>query len=100
MRMLAALPEVEVTEMSTTAEGRADSRKHKCTRTNIVLDDRLIEQARELMGLQTKRDIVEEALRLLVQIRRQEGVRRLRGKLHWEGDLDAMRQGRFLDARD
>ncbi|MBU0610602.1 MAG: type II toxin-antitoxin system VapB family antitoxin [Armatimonadetes bacterium] len=86
--------------MSTTAEERADSRKHKCSRTNILLDDRLIEQARELTGLQTKRDIVEEALRLLVQIRRQEGVRRLRGKLHWEGDLDAMRQGRFLDARD
>lgn len=69
----------------------------RCTRTNIVLNDALIEQARELTGLQAKREIVEEALRTLVQIRRQEGVRRLRGKLHWEGDLDELRRGRFQD---
>jgi Arc/MetJ family transcription regulator len=42
-------------------------------------------------GLPTKRAAVEEALRTLLRLRKQEGIRRLRGKLDWQGDLDAMR---------
>jgi hypothetical protein len=42
----------------------------------------------------------EEALRLLTRLKQQEQVRALRGQLHWEGDLDAMREGRFHDAAD
>jgi len=64
-------------------------------RTNIVLDDELLERARKLTGLTTKRAVVEEALRLLVKLREQEGVRSLRGRLRWEGDLSQMREGRF-----
>jgi len=64
-------------------------------RTNIVLDDELLERARRLTGLTTKRAVVEEALRLLVKLREQEGVRSLRGRLRWEGDLSQMREGRF-----
>ena len=63
-------------------------------RTNIVLDEGLIDRARKLTGNKTKKQVVQEALRLLIQLKEQEQVRSLRGKLHWEGDLDEMRQGR------
>lgn len=60
-------------------------------RTNIEIDDKLMDEARRASGLPTKRATVEEALKLLVQTKRQAGIRRLRGKLHWEGSLDEMR---------
>jgi hypothetical protein len=41
--------------------------------------------------------VIEEALRTLVRLKAQEQIRTLRGKLHWEGDLDALREGRFED---
>jgi len=47
--------------------------------------------------------VVEEALRLVVQLKKQEGILKLFGKVHWEGDLDEMRASRFPDwdeARD
>ena len=66
-------------------------------RTNIVLDDDLIEEAMALTGLSTKRAVVHEALRTLVRLRRQASIRHLRGKLQWEGNLDEMREGRFID---
>ncbi|MCA9943814.1 MAG: type II toxin-antitoxin system VapB family antitoxin [Ardenticatenaceae bacterium] len=68
-------------------------------RTNIVLDDELVERALALTGLKTKRAVVEEALRTMIQLREQAQVRSLRGKLHWEGNLDEMREGRFEPAR-
>ena len=61
-------------------------------RTNIVIDDALLEQAQKLIGARSKRETVEAALRMLVQIKRQEAIRSARGKLRWEGDLDAMRR--------
>ena len=61
-------------------------------RTNIVIDDDLMRQALKLTGFKTKREAVEEALRTLVRLRAQAEGRRLRGKLHWEGDLEAMRR--------
>lgn len=64
-------------------------------RTNIVLDDALIEEARKLTGIKTKKELIHEALRTLIRLRQQGEVRSLRGKLHWEGDLDEMRQSRF-----
>ena len=42
-------------------------------------------------GLKTKREAVEEGLRTLLRLRKQEKIRRLRGKIDWRGDLDAMR---------
>lgn len=63
-------------------------------RTNIDIDDELMEEALRRSGLPTKRAAVEEGLRLLIQTRRQAGLRRLRGKVKWEGDLQAMRTGR------
>jgi Arc/MetJ family transcription regulator len=63
-------------------------------RTNIDIDDELIDKARRLTGLRTKKDVVQEALRTLIRIREQGTVRTLRGKLSWEGDLDELRKGR------
>lgn len=63
-------------------------------RTNIVIDDKLMAQALKLGGYRTKRRAVEEGLRLLVRLRRQERARRLRGKLDWDGSLDDLRRDR------
>lgn len=61
-------------------------------RTNIIIDDRLMKRAMRASGATTKREAVEKGLRLLVQMKKQEKIRTLRGKLRWEGDLDAMRR--------
>ena len=63
-------------------------------RTNIVIDDKLMKAALRATGLKTKREVVELALRTLLKLREQEGIRQLRGKVVWEGDLDAMRTDR------
>jgi Arc/MetJ family transcription regulator len=60
-------------------------------RTNIILDDHLVDRARKLTGIKTKREVIHEALRLLIQLREQSEVRNLRGKVRWVGDLDSMR---------
>jgi len=64
-------------------------------RTNIVLDDNLIQRAQKLTGIKTKREVVHEALRVLILLREQAEVRSLRGKLRWEGNLDEQRQARI-----
>lgn len=66
-------------------------------RTNIVLDEALIEKAQELTGLKTKRAVVDEALRMLIQVYEQAEVRTLRGQLRWEGDIDAARLARISE---
>lgn len=63
-------------------------------RTNIVIDDDLIEQAMKATGLPTKRAVVEAGLQLLVQVKAQTGVRRLRGRVEWQGNLAELRSGR------
>jgi len=63
-------------------------------RTNIVLDDKLIERAQKLTGIKTKREVVHEALRLLILLNEQGEVRSLRGKLPWDGTLSEQRQSR------
>ena len=60
-------------------------------RTNIVIDDALMADALQASGARTKRQAVELGLQTLVRLRRQADIRRLRGKLSWEGDLDALR---------
>ncbi len=63
-------------------------------RTNIVIDDALMTQALEVSGAKTKREVVELGLQALVRLKRQAKIRKYRGKLMWEGDLDAMRTDR------
>ena len=60
-------------------------------RTNIDIDDALMRKARAASGAKTKREIVEEGLRLIVQRQAQREILQFRGKIHWEGDLEAMR---------
>ena len=60
-------------------------------RTNIVIDDKLMRDTLRATGLKTKREAVEQGLRTLLRLNRQAEIRRFRGKLAWQGDLDAMR---------
>jgi Arc/MetJ family transcription regulator len=66
-------------------------------RTNIEIDDKLIKQAMRASKTTTKRAAVEAALNLMVRLKKQGEIRRLFGKVQWEGNLAAMREGRFLD---
>lgn len=63
-------------------------------RTNIVIDDQLMEEALASTGASSKREVVEIALRTLVRLKRQEKIKAFRGKLSWEGDLDVTRATR------
>ncbi len=63
-------------------------------RTNIVIDDSLMRDALRVTGVATKKEVVELGLRTLVRLKQQEAVRKQRGKLLWEGDLEAMRRDR------
>ena len=60
-------------------------------RTNIVIDDKLMNDVIKATGAKTKREAVELGLRTLVRLKKQEQIRGLRGKLRWLGDLDQMR---------
>ena len=62
-------------------------------RTNIVIDDKLMSDALKTTGFRTKKEVVEEGLKLLIKKNKQNSIRKLRGKLKWEGDLDEMRGG-------
>jgi Arc/MetJ family transcription regulator len=66
-------------------------------RTNIHIDDRLMRQAMRSSRSRTKRAAVEEGLRLLIQTRAQGTIRRLRGKIRWDGTLHKSRLGRFVE---
>jgi Arc/MetJ family transcription regulator len=66
-------------------------------RTNIDIDDHLMGEAMRASGKTTKRAVVEEALHLLVRTKRQVRIRKWRGKVAWEGDLEASRASRILD---
>ncbi|MCZ7611005.1 MAG: type II toxin-antitoxin system VapB family antitoxin [Ignavibacterium sp.] len=60
-------------------------------RTNIVIDDKLMSVVIKTSGLNTKKEVVEEALKLLIKVKNQGNLKKLRGKLKWEGDLNEMR---------
>jgi Arc/MetJ family transcription regulator len=60
-------------------------------RTNIVIDDKLMEEVLKATGLQTKREAVELGLKTLIRLKKQEGIKAFRGRLKWDGDLESMR---------
>jgi len=62
--------------------------------TNVEIDDQLIEEAQRLTGLKTTREVVDAALRMLIRIEKA-NILDLAGKVHWEGNLDESREGRF-----
>ena len=61
-------------------------------RTNIVIDDKLMQDTLKATGLKTKREAVELGLRTLLRLTQQAQIRQLKGKLPWQGDLDALRR--------
>jgi Arc/MetJ family transcription regulator len=65
-------------------------------RTNIDIDDTLMAEAQKASGHQTKRATVEEALRLMIKLRRQNAVKAAFGRYRWRGNLAKSRQGRGL----
>jgi len=65
-----------------------------CMRTNIDIDDDILKEVQRLTGAKTKREAVDLALRELVARYRRLGLLRLKGKVHWEGDLEESRSGR------
>lgn len=68
-------------------------------RTNIDIDDALMDEAIKISGETTKRSVVERALRLLIDTHGQGSIRQLRGKVEWRGDLDGSRRTRQAVAR-
>lgn len=60
-------------------------------RTTIDIDDKLLREAQRLTGITTQKGVVEEALKILVQLKQQEAMKAWRGKLKWEGDLEKQR---------
>jgi len=60
-------------------------------RTNIVIDDNLMSDALQVTGLKTKKEAVELGLKTLIRLKKQEEIKKFKGKLKWEGDLDSMR---------
>ena len=61
-------------------------------RTNVVIDDALMKKALKSGNYPTKRLAIERGLQLLIQVNSQNEIRTLKGKIHWEGDLEAMRK--------
>jgi Arc/MetJ family transcription regulator len=66
-------------------------------RTNIVIDEELMKKGLRYTGLKTKKDVVNYALREMVQRKERQEILALKGKLHWEGDLEQTRRNRFDD---
>ena len=60
-------------------------------RTNIVIDDKLMKDVLKATGLDTKKEAVELGLKTLIKLKKQEGIKKFRGRLQWEGNLDDMR---------
>ena len=63
-------------------------------RTNIVIDDKLMADALKLTGAKTKREAVELGLKALIRLNKQQAIKKFKGKLKWDGDLDGMRLNR------
>lgn len=63
-------------------------------RTNIVIDEELIKKGIEYTGLKTKKEVVNFALRELVRRKERKEILQIKGKLHWEGNLEEMRRNR------
>lgn len=65
------------------------------SRTNIHLDDGLVQKGLKMTGLRTKRELVDLALRELVRKEDQKSILSLEGAIRWRGNLDEVRKGRF-----
>ena len=78
--------------MCTTGHNYTHRQSDSVMRTNIVIDDELMEKVLKITGIKTKREAVEEGLKMLLNLGKQARVKKFRGKLKWEGDLNEMRK--------
>ena len=60
-------------------------------RTNIEINDKLMNDVLKATGVKTKKEAVELGLKTLIRLKKQEHIKNFRGKLQWSGDLDEMR---------
>jgi len=60
-------------------------------RTNIEINDKLMNDVLKATGVKTKKEAVELGLKMLIRLKKQENIKNYRGKLRWTGDLDDMR---------
>lgn len=67
--------------------------------TSVHIDEELFQKAWALSGLKTKKAVFEEVLRTYVRLHEQAGVRALRGKLAWKGDMEEIRGERGAGSR-
>ena len=63
-------------------------------RTNIVLDDKLVDECMKTTGISTQRALIDHALRDLLRHETQTKILELKGNVHWKGDLSEWRRGR------
>ena len=63
-------------------------------RTNVVLDEKVLAEAKKATGIDVTRQLIDYALRELLRHRRQRDILKLRGKVDWQGDLQKVRRGR------
>jgi Arc/MetJ family transcription regulator len=71
--------------------GNIYTHRRRHVRTNVVINDDLMESALKSSGIKTKKEVIEEGLKLLVQMKNQEKIKKFRGKLKWTGSLEEMR---------
>lgn len=67
-------------------------------RTNVELDEKLVNAALKVTKIKTRKALIDYALRELLRHAQQKELLKLRGKIHWEGDLKTMREGRNRDS--
>ena len=63
-------------------------------RTNIVLDDELVDECMKTTGIRTQKALIDHALRELLRHEAQTKILELKGNVHWKGDLSEWRRGR------
>ena len=67
------------------------------TRTNVVLNDELVESCRKTTGIKTKKELIDFALHELLRREDQEKIMQLKGRIDWQGDLEEWRTGRLCE---
>jgi Arc/MetJ family transcription regulator len=96
-RPFLATTKIEAIEWNDTHKCEILTHRSGPVRTNIEIDDELVSQAMRASGARTKKAVVEAGLRLLVKTHSQTAIRKLRGKVQWEGDLNGSRMGRVRE---
>lgn len=66
------------------------------SRTNVVLDDELVEECQKMTGIKTRRKLIDYALHEVLRHKNQRKILELKGKVDWDGDLSSWRKGRVV----